>query len=85
MTSRSDRLSEKNIRDALIFGQCLSAINCQFVGARGSMYQLSKSDFNDAICKIMNGEEPNLQQMSVTNNKDQDIIKQFCPKCKIKT
>ena len=83
LPSRSDRLSDKNIRDALTFGQCLSAINCQFVGARGSMYQLSKGDFNDAICKIMNGESPNLHKMDMMNEKNKNRIKQFCPKCKL--
>lgn len=84
MSSRSDSLSDKNIRDALTFGQCLSAINCQFVGARGSMYQLSKGDFNNAICKIMNGESPNLQQANLMDKKNKNTIKQFCPKCKLK-
>jgi fructokinase len=80
--STSDFFSEKIVRDALSFGQCLSAINCQYIGARGSMYQLSKKHFKDTICKMMNGEEPNLQHCKSASKKKRDKIEQFCPKCK---
>jgi len=80
--SASDFFTEENIRNALTFGQCLSAINCQFIGARGSMYQLSKRAFDNTICKMMNGENPNLHLRKSASKKKIDTIEQFCPKCK---
>lgn len=36
------RISERKLKLALNFGQCLATINCNFIGARGTMYNLSK-------------------------------------------
>jgi len=37
-----DRINLKVLRNALIYGQALGALNCFFDGARGSMYNLNK-------------------------------------------
>jgi fructokinase len=36
------RIDESKIASALMFGQALSAVNCQYEGARGPMYTLSR-------------------------------------------
>jgi fructokinase len=41
---------------ALSFGQSLAAWNCQFEGARGGMYSVSKNRFQEAIRSLMAGE-----------------------------
>jgi sugar/nucleoside kinase (ribokinase family) len=45
-------LRKKKIEEALLFGQALGAVNCCFDGARGIMYNLSKSTIDDIVKRI---------------------------------
>lgn len=78
----SNTYNEKAIKNALIFGQCLSAINCHFTGARGGMYHLSKKEFDTAINILMNGESKVLNFEKSMELKRKSGIKFYCPKCK---
>lgn len=40
---------EGEVREALMYGQRLSAINCRYEGARGLMYRLSQKQLNRAV------------------------------------
>jgi fructokinase len=45
-------LEEDAISDALAFGQALAAVNCQFWGARGPMYRLTKEQVLDRAAAV---------------------------------
>ena len=47
------RKTNKEIKDALIFGQTLAAWNCQFEGARGGMYHLDEKAHSDKLSSII--------------------------------
>ena len=46
-------IEKGHIEYALKFGQALSIINCQFFGARGAMYQISKENIVDYVKQII--------------------------------
>ena len=47
------RASEIGIRKALRYGQILAAINCLYAGARGSMYQLRRTDLDREAAALL--------------------------------
>lgn len=49
-----NNISEKEIIDAINYGQALGALNCYFDGARGLMYNLSKNDLNSFVVSLIN-------------------------------
>jgi fructokinase len=49
------KASEQQIADAIRFGQTLAAWNCQFEGARGGMYTVSKKQFQQQISELLSG------------------------------
>ncbi len=53
-----ENASEKEIREALEFGQLLSAFKCYYEGARGCMYDTSMEDFKRIIYSIWEGKDP---------------------------
>ena len=46
-------LTKAKVVDALTFGQALAALNCQFEGARGAMYQLPKKQFFSRVAELI--------------------------------
>lgn len=46
-------LTEDKVTEALKYGQALAAWNCNFEGARGGMYRVSKTMFNKDIQQIL--------------------------------
>jgi fructokinase len=76
-----DRISEKNIAEALRYGQALSALNCGFEGARGAMYGIQKSHFFKEIQFILDREEatpPAVDSLSLEAKKQARCV---CPAC----
>jgi fructokinase len=49
------RLSQGEVREAIVYGQALSAWNCCFEGARGCMYHSDRETVDDWVADIMNG------------------------------
>jgi fructokinase len=47
------RLGEARIMEGLRFGQALAAVNCQYEGARGPMYDLSSAELFAQAQKIL--------------------------------
>ncbi|MFN8333455.1 MAG: hypothetical protein U0T81_19955, partial [Saprospiraceae bacterium] len=45
----------QQIADGIRFGQALAAWNCQFEGARGGMYTVSKKQFQQQVNEILTG------------------------------
>ena len=46
-------LTRSNVSDALQYGQALAALNCEFEGARGAMYQIPKQRFLDKLRALL--------------------------------
>lgn len=61
----------KELRDSLGFGQALATLNCMYQGARGPMYELTRSDFRKMVTGITRSGEPVVVKgggaMSVSN------------------
>jgi fructokinase len=51
--------SSEELVDALRFGQALAAWNCQFEGARGGMYSVTKEQHQREVLRLMAGENVN--------------------------
>jgi fructokinase len=49
------KASDQQIADAIRFGQALAAWNCQFEGARGGMYAVSKKQFQQQVEELLSG------------------------------
>lgn len=47
--------SDKQVDDAIKYGQALAAWNCQFEGARGGMYAVSRQQFRKQVEEIVTG------------------------------
>jgi fructokinase len=75
------KASPEDIDTALRFGQALSALNCYYEGARGSMYNISKQKFEKLIHNIWIGSD----QLKSTEVKESDrvsnVLRCICPNC----
>jgi len=72
--------TEKKLEFALRFGQALASLNCNFIGARGLMYNLPKSKLFSLTDKIMkNKQKPLSIDIPVKNLEATPLAK----KCKI--
>ncbi len=75
-------LAKTNVSDALQYGQALAALNCQFEGARGAMYQIPKQRFLDELgaltCK-------GLDSRGLAKIESRDAVRvvpaRVCPSC----
>lgn len=47
--------SDREVSDAIRYGQALAAWNCRFEGARGGMYVVSKGQFQKEVSEILDG------------------------------
>lgn len=47
------KLNRKSVQLALRFGQALAAVNCRYQGARGSMYNLTRLEFEASIHELL--------------------------------
>ena len=75
-----EQVTEKKLEYALNFGQTLASLNCNYIGARGIMYNMSKSKLFSLSEKILkNREKPFSINLPVKNLKVTPTAK----KCKI--
>jgi sugar/nucleoside kinase (ribokinase family) len=75
-----DLLDDVTLKKALMFGQALAGINCQFYGARGSMYSLSKEKFQQSTIYLLNKiDRPINGDISILSNPKK--TKGYCPIC----
>ncbi|MDV2480858.1 hypothetical protein F8E02_02320 [Methanoculleus sp. Wushi-C6] len=84
-TCEGSILGENLVREALMFGQSLSAVNCNFPGARGSMYKLSNNQIMSIALSIMN-KRPESFELDLdpkTEDKFTDSMN-ICPRCSLK-
>lgn len=67
------KLSEKEIIEAIKYGQALAAWNCSFEGARGGMYRVTKETFKKHIQQILKSGVQ--KQKSSSKKLDAEILK----------
>ncbi len=74
--------SEKKLEFALQFGQAMAALNCKYIGARGIMYNLSKSKLFSLVEKTIKN---NTTPIEITNTpyKSMKMESRFASKCKV--
>ena len=72
--------TQKKLEFALRFGQALASLNCNFVGARGLMYNLPKSKLFSLTDKILKNKEKQLSIDVPANNLE---VTPLAKKCKI--
>lgn len=75
-------LTKERVLNALNHGQALAAVNCQFEGARGAMYQLPKDVFLKQAIRLSK------KQLGVNSLEDEEVTsqtdavpKRVCPSC----
>jgi fructokinase len=75
-------IHDKEIEEALYYGQALAALNCLYEGARGSMYGLSREVFADLVEKILSGNYPKeFDDMSEDSELPRASTEDICPSC----
>lgn len=73
--------SQKKLETALRFGQALASLNCNFVGARGIMYNLTKSKVLSLVEKTMiTNESP---EINITSKPRVKLTSSLSSKCKV--
>lgn len=74
--------SEKKLEFALKFGQAMAALNCHYVGARGIMYNMSKSKLFSLVEKTIRN---NATPIEISNilHKNRKLESKFASKCKV--
>lgn len=77
-----DRLTEENLVHALDFGQTLASLNCNYEGARGMMYNLSKEKlFKIATKKLKNRTKP--IELTLEHSEKNRSTSKFALECKV--
>ena len=74
-----NNLLKSSIKEAMLFGQSLSALNCSFEGARGLMYKFNKREINEMVKKIMRKKYVQINNNKKYRKKNKDMI--ICPMC----
>lgn len=67
------------IQQALTYGQILASIKCNFEGARGMMYSISKRQLSFYMNQFLNEKNPNIKKPIELKTHN---IRSLCPKCK---
>jgi len=74
--------AQKKLEFALRFGQALASLNCNFIGARGIMYNLSKPKLFNLIGKIIKNKEKLITlNLAVKNTKMNSKLTKKCKVC----
>ncbi len=73
-----------DLEKALSTGQITVAINCQFDGARGIMYNITKADFGRIVNNIIGKNVPTLTMNGNNDMKNISEISCYCPECQKK-
>lgn len=75
-----EQVTEQKLEYALNFGQTLASLNCNYVGARGIMYNMSKLELFSFVDRILTNKKNTFQiNLPVRNLKITSIAK----KCKV--
>ncbi len=77
-----EQVTEEKLENALNFGQTLASLNCNFIGARGMMYYLTKEElFKIASKKLKNKEK--MIEFTINPTKKPKLTSKLSSECKI--
>jgi sugar/nucleoside kinase (ribokinase family) len=75
-------LTKAKVTEALAYGQALAALNCQFEGARGAMYQLPKKKFVERVTDLQSRSTGYKSRAEVEEASSDRIVRmRVCPSC----
>lgn len=75
-------LTKATVTEALAYGQALAALNCQFEGARGAMYQLPKKKFVERVTELRNRSTVRKGRSEIEKaSSDRVVPLKVCPSC----
>jgi sugar/nucleoside kinase (ribokinase family) len=66
------KATDQELSEAIRYGQALAAWNCQFEGARGGMYSVSKRQFDHQVKELLAGSGKVIAINTATNVKNSD-------------
>ena len=69
-----------DITAALEHGQAIAALNCEFEGARGAMYQLTRTRFLEAV-RMIEGKAPSTRKERKISLSQDISTSAICPSC----
>jgi sugar/nucleoside kinase (ribokinase family) len=75
-------LTKSTVTEALAYGQALAALNCQFEGARGAMYQLPKKKFVERTTELQSRSTARKSRSEIEKaSPDRVVPRKVCPSC----
>jgi fructokinase len=75
-------LTKATVTEALAYGQALAALNCQFEGARGAMYQLPKKKFVERVTELQSRSAARKRWSEIEKaSPDRVVPVRVCPSC----
>lgn len=75
-------LTKTKVTEALAYGQALAALNCQFEGARGAMYQLPKKKFVERATELQSRSTARKSRSEIEKaSPDRVVPLVVCPSC----
>jgi sugar/nucleoside kinase (ribokinase family) len=75
-----EKFTNQKISSCLEHAQAIAALNCQFEGPRGAMYQLAKDRFDQAVAALMT-KRPERQKQSNISLSQELSTAAVCPRC----
>ena len=75
-------ITDKRLQKGFCVGQCLAALNCHYIGARGLMYNISRAKLQNLVQQIIAKKE-NPKQILKINATSTKIKTKLSSKCKI--
>lgn len=78
-----ERAGKQHIVSSLEHAQAIAALNCQYEGPRGAMYQMTRSKFAEAVAAL-EGKKPADRKEGKVSLADQLSTAAVCPSCKAK-
>lgn len=75
-----EKCTKQNISSCLERAQAIAALNCQFEGPRGGMYQLSKARFMESVAALEAKKPDNSKQRSISLAQQLSTAA-VCPSC----
>jgi fructokinase len=75
-------LTKATVTEALAYGQALAALNCQFEGARGAMYQLPKKKFFERVSELQSRSAARKGRSEIEKTSPYRVVPlKVCPCC----
>lgn len=75
-------ITKAAVTEALAYGQALAALNCQFEGARGAMYQLPKKRFVERVTELQSRSAARKSQSEIEKGSPDRVVPvKVCPSC----